>query len=66
LKERLTAEGFQVLEDEGEYGGGPLVYTLARNLSSNRALTVVELTLSSNVARQPKLVKKIMEALSKV
>ncbi|MGY5861956.1 MAG: hypothetical protein RTU09_06240 [Candidatus Thorarchaeota archaeon] len=63
LERALGELGVQVLSDNGEYGGGPLVYAITRALPTRTRLLVFELTLSMSVVREPDIVVQILESL---
>jgi len=64
LYNRFQEDGFQILEDRGEYGGGPLTYKLTEFARKLGNITVVEITLSRHFAENHDSVAKILESLT--
>jgi len=60
----MKQRGFDVLQDDGEYGGGLLTYLLIETLDDKRKLKVLELTVSREIAENENQVIQILEALS--
>lgn len=53
-----------ILRDDGEFGGGPLVYEIVKSFSNRRDLLVVELTLSRQVVENELAVIRILNMLA--
>ena len=64
LQERLGDLHFLVLRDNGEFGGGPLIYEIIKSFEDRLNLLVVELTLSRNAANKRESVVGILEMLA--
>ena len=64
LQRRFNELGFKILEDVGEFGGGPLTYRLTELARKHGKITVLEITLSRNFAGNHDSVAKILEAIT--
>ena len=64
FKEKLTELNLQVLEDNGEFGGGLLTYKLAELAREVGNVLVVEMTLSSALAGNVSKIAEILEAIT--
>ena len=64
LEKRLEDLHFRVLRDNGEFGGGPLIYEIIRSFEDRQDLLVVELTLSRSVVNKRELVVEIFDMLA--
>jgi hypothetical protein len=64
IQERLTKLGLDVVDDSGEFGGGPVVYEFVRLLGSKSSSIVMELTISESVVKDKMLVSQILELIS--
>jgi len=64
LYNRLQEDGFQILEDRGEFGGGPLAYKLTEFAKKIGNITVLEITFSRHFAENQEKVVKILESLT--
>ncbi len=64
LSSRIEELGFQILEDEGQFGGGPLTYRLTELARKRRNMTVLEITLSQRLAENHDRVAEILESLT--
>lgn len=64
LKAELEALGVIVLEDDGEYGGGPLVYEFIMSFKNKPEPLVIELTLSLKLSENVTQVTKILNVLA--
>ena len=64
LKIRFKELGFQVLEDVGQFGGGPLTYRLTELARKLGNMTVLEITLSHCIAENHDRVAEILESLT--
>jgi hypothetical protein len=64
LEKGLNDIGVSVFEDEGEYGGGPLIYSLMKVLEHYEDVFLVELTLSYNMARNESVIEELFNLLS--
>lgn len=61
---RLKESGFQILEDVGQFGGGPLTYRLTELARKLGNMTVIEITLSRSFAENHERVANILESLT--
>ncbi|MDH4213848.1 MAG: hypothetical protein OEV85_08000 [Candidatus Thorarchaeota archaeon] len=64
FKNRLKGLNLEVLEDNGEFGGGLLTYKLTNFAKEIDSITVLELTLSSALCENITKVAKIFEAIT--
>jgi len=64
LETELEKIGLKILTDNGEFGGGPLVYEIVKSFSDKRNLLVVELTLSRQVVENDNTVMQILNMLA--
>jgi hypothetical protein len=64
LKEGLKKLGHKVLYDDGEFGGGPLVYEIVKLFGDRRNLVIIELTLTRQVVENSDSVTKILNLLA--
>ncbi|NHI90453.1 MAG: hypothetical protein EAX87_13105 [Candidatus Thorarchaeota archaeon] len=64
LQKRLEDLNFLVLRDNGEFGGGPLIYEIIKSFEDRLNLLVVELTLSRSSANKRESVVDILEMLA--
>ncbi len=64
LKAELEALGVIILEDDGEYGGGPLVYEFIRSFKNKPEPLVIELTLSHKMSENVTVVARILNILA--
>ena len=64
LKIRFKELGFQILEDVGQFGGGPLTYRLTELARKLGNMTVLEITLSHCAAENHDRVAEILESLT--
>lgn len=64
FKAQLEALGIVILEDDGEYGGGPLVYEVIRSFKNKPEPLVIELTLSHKLSENVTLVARILNVLA--
>jgi hypothetical protein len=64
LEVGLEEIGLRMLRDDGEFGGGPLVYEIVKSFSKKRDLLVVELTLSRQVVEDQTSVMGILSMLA--
>ncbi|MFW9810319.1 MAG: hypothetical protein ACFFE6_13155 [Candidatus Thorarchaeota archaeon] len=60
----LQGLGIEILEDDGEFGGGPLVYEFIKSYNNKQTPLVVELTLSHKLSENQNLVTKILNTLA--
>ncbi len=61
---RFKELDFQILEDVGQFGGGPLTYRLTELARKRRNMTVLEITLSQRLAENHDRVAEILESLT--
>jgi len=64
LNIRFKELDFQVLEDAGQFGGGPLTYRLTELARKLGNMTVLEITLSHSIAENHERVAEILESLT--
>lgn len=64
LKAELEGLGIVILEDDGEYGGGPLVYEFIKSYENKPVPLIIELTLSHKLSENQALVTKILNVLA--
>jgi hypothetical protein len=64
LRKEIETLGVVVLEDEGEFGGGPLVYEFIRALVNRSDSLIFELTLSKRLTENIPLVIGILNVLA--
>ena len=64
LEKDLEKIGLKIVTDDGEFGGGPLTYEVAKSFSDSSNLLVTELTLSHQVAENNTTVIQILNVLS--
>ena len=64
LNIRFKELDFDVLEDDGQFGGGPLTYRLTELDRKLRNMTVLEITLSHRFAEDHERVANILESLT--
>ncbi|MHA1950706.1 MAG: hypothetical protein ACW99G_11215 [Candidatus Thorarchaeota archaeon] len=64
LREELEILGVVVLDDDGEFGGGPLMFEIS-NIFANKLETIVmELTLSQSLAENAPAVTRILNVFA--
>lgn len=64
LYNRFQETGLQIIEDNGEFGGGPLTYKLTELARKLGNITVLEITLSRRFAENHEGVANILESLT--
>ncbi|MHA2140228.1 MAG: hypothetical protein ACXADC_08750 [Candidatus Thorarchaeota archaeon] len=64
LTKNLKKFGLSIIEDSGQYGGGPMTYELIEEFSKSNSLLVVQLTFSHSVATDEAKILAILEMLS--
>ena len=64
LTTKLKGIGITVLEDQGQYGGGPLTYRLTQLARKLQSMTILEITLSRHFAEDHERVAEILEAFT--
>jgi len=64
LETELEKIGLKILADNGEFGGGPLVYEIIKSFCNKRNLLVVELTLSRQVVENDIAVMQMLNMLA--
>ncbi|RLI49196.1 MAG: hypothetical protein DRO73_07095 [Candidatus Thorarchaeota archaeon] len=62
LSQRLQSYGFTLLEDNREFGGGRVVYTLSRELGSD--INVLEVTVPVELAKSPERVRLVITSVA--
>ncbi|MFX1482932.1 MAG: hypothetical protein ACFFCP_07055 [Promethearchaeota archaeon] len=60
----LKGLGIEIVEDRGEYGGGPLAYNLGKSFRDRPDLLIMELTLSQRLSENDTLVSRILNLLA--
>ncbi len=66
LEKALEDDGFKLILDSGEFGGGPLAYEIIRSFDDRHDLLVVELTLSREVAENQDKVVRLLNMLASI
>jgi len=66
LERGLEEDGFNLVLDNGEFGGGPLAYEIIRSFEGRHELLVVELTLSREVAENQDEVIRLLNMLASI
>lgn len=66
LERVLEEEGFRLVLDNGEFGGGPLAYETIKSFEGSHELLVVELTLSREVAENQDEVIRLLNILASI
>jgi hypothetical protein len=64
FEEKLRELNLQVLEDDGEFGGGLLTYKLTELARETQNVVVLEMTLSSTLAGNAPKIAEILEAIT--
>jgi hypothetical protein len=64
LQEKLEAIGVIVIEDDGEFGGGPLVFEFIKSFRNKNDSLVIEITLSESLSKNVGLVTGILNVLA--
>lgn len=64
LVKNLRKIGLSIIEDSGQYGGGPMTYELIQEFSKSNSLLVVQLTFSRSAASDEAKILKMLEMLS--
>ncbi|MFX0053711.1 MAG: hypothetical protein ACFFAX_05590 [Promethearchaeota archaeon] len=64
LAKNLKKLGFTIIEDSGQYGGGPMTYELIQEFSKSRSLLVVQLTFSYSAATDKAKILAMLDMLS--
>ena len=64
LTKQLRRIGFSIIEDSGQYGGGPMTFQLIQEFSKSGSLLVVQLTFSHAAARDEAKIFAMLEMLS--
>lgn len=60
----LKGLGINIVEDGGEYGGGPLTYSLSKSFRNRPDLLIMELTLSHRLSENDTLLSRILNLLA--
>ena len=63
LKEKLKAAGIDSVIDHGEYGGGPVAYTLMQSISDSDGMLFVELTMDATFASDVQKMETLLKTL---
>ncbi|MFX1559869.1 MAG: hypothetical protein ACFFBL_04730 [Promethearchaeota archaeon] len=58
--------GFRLVQDNGEFGGGPLIYETIKSFDNRRHLLVVELTLSRKVVEDQTSTIQLLNILASI
>ena len=64
LIKNLRKIGLSIMEDSGQYGGGPMTYELIQEFSASESLLVVQLTFSHSAATDKAKILAMLEMLS--
>jgi hypothetical protein len=64
LTKNLKKIGLAVIEDSGQYGGGPMTYEFVQEFSRSKSLVVAQLTFSKSVATDKTKILAMLEMLS--
>jgi hypothetical protein len=64
LTKNLKKLGLSIIEDSGQYGGGPMTYELIQEFSKSKPLLVAQLTFSRRVATDEPKILAMLEMLS--
>jgi hypothetical protein len=64
LIKNLRKLGLSIIEDSGQYGGGPMTYELIQEFSKSKSLLVVQLTFSHSAATDEAKILAMLEMLS--
>ncbi|MGY5858761.1 MAG: hypothetical protein RTU63_05290 [Candidatus Thorarchaeota archaeon] len=64
LYNRFKEIGITVLEDQGQFGGGPLTFRLMQLARKLQSMTILEITLSRHFAENHKRVADILESFT--
>jgi hypothetical protein len=64
LRKKIEALGVVILEDAGEFGGGPLVYELIRVFSDRSEQLILELTISKGLSENVPLLTSILNVIT--
>jgi hypothetical protein len=64
LRKKIESLGVVVLEDGGEYGGGPLVYEFIRTFANGSSQLIFELTLSQSLSENTTILTEILNVLA--
>jgi hypothetical protein len=64
LHDKFKESGITLLEDQGQYGGGPLTFALTQLARKTRTISVFEITLSRHLAEDHSRVAEILESLT--
>ena len=64
LERALLQTGFNVVQDYGEFGGGPLVYEVIKSFGDRTNLLVAELTLSREIVENDMAVIQVLNILA--
>jgi hypothetical protein len=62
----LEKAGMQVVDDDGEFGGGRLAYSLVRNFSDSRSITILELTLDKAFVADQEKMREMLRLLAEL
>lgn len=64
LYNRFNEMDVKILEDQGEFGGGPLTFRLTQLARNLQNMTIIEVTLSRHFAEDSEMVSKILESFT--
>lgn len=66
LERALEQDGFNLVLDNGEFGGGPLAYEIIKSFDDGHDLLVIELTLSREVVENQDEVIRLLNILASI
>jgi hypothetical protein len=64
LRKKIESVGVVVLEDGGEFGGGPLVYELIHKFADKSDQLILELTISQGLSENVSLLTEILNVIA--
>jgi hypothetical protein len=64
LTKNLKKLGLTIIEDSGQYGGGPMIYEIIQDFSKSKSLLVVQLTFSHSAATDKATILAMLDMLS--
>ena len=66
FNEAIEECGIGVVDDIGEFGGGPLVFHLARNFSGLHHMFIIQISISRKMAADAAMIQKILKCLATI
>ena len=64
MMKRFDSAGLEIVEDDGEFGGGPIVYSIVHNLSDTEKITIIELVVDSAFAADADRIARVFQLLA--